>query len=204
MRPFAIAGLLLAFAAPLAGAQDTPPQAAESRAEHRWGLGLGPGVVYTDGEGDAYFSINLRRRVGGGSSDKQEKETQAQKTGFRMGESREGLRAFVEAEYGWFKRTDTSGIEDKDQLVGLNLVGVIPARAVDVFLGIGFGVHFTSTTPVGGATTDETRVGGNAQFGVELNLSERVGAFGVGRVDFLEGERLGQQSKIWAGLRFRF
>lgn len=204
-----VAGLLaLLCAAPCARADEPPaPKEPKDSAEGPpWAVGLGYGVVYIDGQGDGYFGVNIRRRVGGRGGD-DEKDAQGrsgdEKTGFRMGRQREGIRAFVEAEYGRFSR-EADRRKDTDSMLGLNVIGVVPARSVDVFLGIGFGVHFFDGEPALPADEDATRIGGNAQFGVEVYVTDKVGIFGVGRVDFIEGERLGQQSKVWAGLRVHF
>ncbi len=193
-------GVLLAVA-PSVWAEEA--EAADTTEGHHWAVGLGYGVVYIDGQGDGYFGLNVRRRVGGRGDEENEQGQGNEQTGFRFGQQREGIRAFLEAEFGRFTRTQ-GGIRDKDALLGLNVIGVVPARSVDIFLGIGFGAHFLGAEPDLPAGEDSFRVGGNAQFGVEVYVSDTVGVFGVGRVDFLEGERLGQQSKIWAGLRVHF
>jgi hypothetical protein len=192
-------------AAPLLRAEETKEQAPAATEGHAWAVGLGYGVVFIDGQGDGYFGVNVRRRVGGRSGDEKEEQGRSgdEQTGFRLGRQREGIRAFLEAEYGRFKR-EADGRQDTDSLLGLNIIGVVPARSVDIFLGIGFGMHFFDAEPAMAADEDASRIGGNAQFGVEVYVSDSVGVFGVGRVDFLEGERLGQQSKVWGGLRVHF
>lgn len=201
-----LVGALLA-AAPALRAQEPEKDKAEAEVAtegHAWAVGLGYGVVYIDGQGDGYFGVNVRRRVGGRKDEGDEPGRSGdEQTGFRFGKQREGIRAFLEAEYGRFKREE-AGREDSDSLLGLNIIGVVPARSVDIFLGIGFGAHFFDAEPALPADEDSVRVGGNAQFGVEVYVSDRVGVFGVGRVDFVEGERLGQQSKVWGGLRVHF
>jgi hypothetical protein len=204
----ALLAATLPVVAPPARADDGAANEDESRIAtegHPWAVGLGYGVVFIDGQGDGYFGVNVRRRVGGrsdGDADEHGRSADEQ-AGFRLGRQREGIRAFLEAEYGRFRRT-AGGLEDTDSLLGLNVIGVVPARSVDLFLGIGFGMHFFDSEPAGAVDEDSVRVGGNAQFGVEVYVSDRVGVFGVGRVDFLEGERLGQQSKVWGGLRVHF
>jgi hypothetical protein len=190
-----VLALLLLGAAPSNAAEEPAPA---ERSPRPWSLGLGVGVVSSASQGDAYYAVNLRRRVGRRDGDT------AERTGFRMTPRGEGLRAHLELELARFER-ESDRFVDRDHLLGLNVVGVVPARAVDIFLGVGFGAHFFETrTRATGASADDVRLGGNAQFGVELNLGERTGVFGVGRVDFLEGELLGQQSKVWGGLRLRF
>ena len=91
--------------------------------------------------------------------------------------------------------------------MGANLVGAVPTRAADIYIGVGFGAHFTDATLIKSAsrsTVSKTRFGANLQFGVEVRVSERFGLFGVGRVDYVSGARNRQQSKVSGGVRYRF
>jgi hypothetical protein len=168
--------------------------------EHVWALGLGAGIVQPDGGSETYWSANLRRRV---------RKTEGQGGAQGAGQQApEGLKAFLEAEVGYWKGS-TLTTEDKDLLLGVNLIGAVPTRSADIFIGVGFGAHFTDATlvrPAGGrSTVSDTRLGGNLQFGVEVRMSERTGLFGAGRIDFLSGsDRNRQLSKVWGGLRVRF
>jgi hypothetical protein len=173
------------------------PEAAEASAdENPWAIGLGAGIVQPDGGSEAYWSANLRRRVSARS-------TEGSQEGVHPPE---GLKAYLEGEVGYWKQS-TATTEDKDLLLGANLIGAVPTRNADIFIGVGFGAHFTDTALLRGATrtsTSKTRLGGNLQFGVEARVSERFGVFGVGRIDFISGDRNRQQFKVWGGVRYRF
>jgi hypothetical protein len=164
--------------------------------EYAWSAGIGAGLVQPDNGSETYWQANLRRRLRTRSADDAVTGQQAS----------EGLKAFLEAEVGYWKAT-TATTENKDLLLGLNLIGTVPTRAADMFIGVGFGAHFVDASLIetgSRATTSDTRFGGNVQFGVEVRLSERFGLWGAGRVDFLSGERDRKQSKITGGLRARF
>ena len=194
--PCTVTALLLC-AAPAAFAQaasGTAPEPGEDRPlEPGWALAAGAGIVQSDEAGEIYWSANLRRRLG---TRGEREEVTAPK---------DGLHAYVEGEVGYWKG-ETTTTKDKDLLVGVNIVGVVPTRVAELFMGVGFGVHFTDSDLVGAshADTSDTRFGGNAQFGVEVRATDRLGIFGAGRLDFLSGERNRQQNKIWGGLRFYF
>jgi hypothetical protein len=156
--------------------------------------------VQPDGGSETYWSANLRRRM-------RKTEAEGAFEGAKQ-QAPEGLKAFLEAEVGYWKGS-TLTTEDKDLLLGVNLIAAVPTRSADIFIGVGFGAHFTDQALVksGGSrsTVSDTRLGGNVQFGVEVRMSERTGLFGAGRIDFLSGtDRNRQLSKVWGGLRVRF
>jgi hypothetical protein len=199
LPPTAIVSLIFLPPLLLASAPSVWAQAATGAApqpgedgplEPGWALGVGAGIVQSDEAGETYLSANLRHRLG---------------TRGEVATPKDGLHAYVEGEVGYWKG-ETKAIRDKDLLVGVNLVGVVPTRVADLFMGVGFGVHFTDTKLLGAGEPDtsETRFGGNAQFGVEVRATDHVGIFGTGRLDFLSGERNRQQNKIWGGLRVHF
>ena len=190
-----VAALMAPGAARAQAATGTSEPDAPSN-EHPWAIGLGVGIVQPDADSEVYWSASLRRRVSARSTE----------SATESGRPPEGLKAYVEGEVGYWKQT-TATTEDKDLLVGANLIGAVPTRAADIFIGVGFGAHFTDATLIrssGRSTTSKTRYGGNLQFGVEVRLSEHVGVFGVGRVDYVSGVRNRQQSKVSGGLRYRF
>ena len=199
------AGLLVGLFAgsgPLA-AQTTAPE--ERRQDYTWGIGVSVGVVLPDGDGEFTLAGTVRRRIGGGRSqppDTQGTRPPAWTWERREGESHGGAQAYLEGELGYWKRSATGG-DDRDVLAGVNLVGVVPTRRIDLSLGVGFGVHFTDFQAGTPSATGDTRFGGNLQFGVELHASNRIGIFGVGRIDLLEGDRHRQQSKILGGVRLK-
>jgi hypothetical protein len=164
--------------------------------EYPWAIGLGVGIVQPDAGSEVYWSASLRRRV----------SARSQEGAMESGRPPEGLKAYLEGEVGYWKQS-TATTEDKDLLLGANLVGAVPTHAADIYIGVGFGAHFTDATLIKSSsrsTVSKTRFGGNLQFGVEVRLSERFGLFGVGRVDFVSGERNRQQSKVSGGARYRF
>jgi hypothetical protein len=116
------------------------------------------------------------------------------------------MKGFLEAEVGYWRDSELRPY-DSDLLIGMNIIGVLPTRAVDFFFGGGAGVHFIGVSPAledneffdGGA-----RFGANIQFGVEMNFTDPVAFFALGRYDLLQGEIVDFQAKILVGGRFRF
>jgi hypothetical protein len=167
-----------------------------------WALGLGLGLVRSNDEGSLYLSANLRRRI---HFSPRPDDTQSASTSTEPDQGRHG-RVYVEPEIGYWRRTSDDGSREKDLLLGVNLVGVVPTRVFDLFVGAGFGAHFLDVGVLQNgvvASQTSTRFGANIQFGVEADLARNVGIFGQGRVDLLD-KKPSQQSKVWAGLRFRF
>jgi len=194
---------LLSFGASSA-AQDEP--ATNPEEQRPWALGLGIGLARSNDQGNLYYSANLRRRIHFKSRepDSQAGADAPSGVGADPDQGRRG-RVYVEPEVAYWKRSE-GGLDEKDLLVGLSLVGVVPTRAFDLFLGAGFGAHFhdRDVREAGIVSTESaTRFGANVQFGVEADLVGSVGIFGAGRVDIVE-DRPSQQSKVWGGLRFRF
>lgn len=196
-----VAALALACVATPAAAQE--PRARPASGGYTWALGLGAGLVQPDGAGDAYLSATLRRRLRSDVSRRPDPDDGRARWNEASAPS---VRGYLEAEVGYWKRSGATA-SDRDLLLGLNLVGVMPTRGADLFVGVGFGVHFAETgvTTRGVHTTeDETRFGGNLHFGVDVHVSGRATLFGAGRIDLLEGEANRQQSKVWGGLRLGF
>ncbi len=168
-----------------------------------WALGLGLGLVRSSDEGSLYYSANLRRRIHFHAPTDDTASATASAPEPEQG--RHG-RAYVEPEFGYWKRTADGGQSEKNMLVGVNLVGVVPTKAFDLFLGAGFGAYFFDSDVFRNgvlAREKSTHFGANIQFGVEAELTRNVGIFGEGRVDLVDTTP-SQQSKVWAGLRFRF
>lgn len=184
--------------------------------DNRWSFGIGAGLVEPDGDTEIYYGANLRWRLRNGedrgrrySDDANEEHYRGRPPG---GEDGGGIRGYLEPEIGYWETSD-SGADYEDLMIGLNLVGVVPTRAADFFIGVGFGVHQTEGqvlvrdaggNVVGAADFDETRLGGNIQVGVELKLSHSTGIFGLGRLDILEDQPNERLTKIVGGLRFHF
>jgi len=186
---------------------------------------FGAGIVLPadDGneDGEIYFSANFRWRLSGrrgsgaeSSADYNERHNQRHYRGRYPGSQggEGGIRGYLEPEVAYWQRSETDR-EAKDLLLGLNLLGVVPTRSADFFLGVGFGVHQidgesitrdTAGQVVSRLELDDTRLGGNVQVGVELHVGRHAGIFGCGRLDILEDEPFDRQTKIWGGLRFHF
>lgn len=178
-------------------------------------LGLGVGLVDPEDSESAevYYSAALRIRLGRGA-DFDEDDRQWEGDHYRgsppRGGSSAGIRGYIEPEVAyWSGGGDNEDIEDL--LAGVNLVGVVPTRGADYFLGVGFGVHFFDAElrrEVGGVNTvivdDDTHLGGNLQVGVDVNVGDNAALFGTGRVDILEGEIAERQTKVFVGVRFKF
>jgi hypothetical protein len=98
-------------------------------------------------------------------------------------------------------------VEGSDLLLGVNLVGVVPLGIVDSFFGVGAGVHFVDTSLLENdpsLTDSETKLGANAQFGLDLYITDSLSAFGTGRFDLVQGSEDKVQTKVYLGLRARF
>lgn len=171
-----------------------------------WALGLGVGLVRSNDEGNLYFSASLRRRIHFRPRDEAPgTAAQLPDPDPEPDQGRHG-RVYVAPEVGYWKSTTAGGESTKDILAGVSLVGVVPTRAFDLFIGAGFDAHFLDFDVLQRGVlvhSSATRFGGNLQFGVEADLAKNVGIFGEGRVDILD-KRPSQQSKVSAGLRFRF
>lgn len=209
--PVALAAAVLLLGGGAARAQEEG-EGDEGREFH---LGLGAGLVDAEDveSAEIYYSAALRIRLGrGGDFDEEEGQWEGDHykgkppTGGNSG----GIRGYIEPEVAyWSVGGDDESIEDL--LAGVNLVGVVPTRGADYFLGVGFGVHFFDAElrrEVAGIDTvivdDDTRLGGNLQVGIDVHLSESTALFGTGRIDILEGEIAERQSKVYLGLRMKF
>jgi hypothetical protein len=53
-------------------------------------------------------------------------------------------------------------------------------------------------------TGSSTKLGANAQFGIDLYINRKLSAFGVGRFDLVQDADSRIQSKVYLGLRARF
>lgn len=201
----------------------------EDYTDQRFAFGLGGGIVLPNDQGnedgEIYYSANFRWRVfdrsrsgdrddrdksGAGYNDRHNRSHNRGHYPGSQGDS--GIRGFIEPEVGYWKRSaDDSDAEDLH--VGLNLIGVVPTRSADFFVGVGFGFHQIDGSRFirnsGGVIVAETdlsndRLGANVHVGVELHVSESIGLFGTGRLDVLEDEPYDRQTKIWGGIRFHF
>ncbi|MEM7048977.1 MAG: hypothetical protein AAF604_04925 [Acidobacteriota bacterium] len=166
-------------------------------------LGLGLGLADPDDidSAEIYYSAALRFRIG-----RQYDEPVWDGDSYRGRPPADtGIRGYLEPEISYWSSSD-DGVDESDLLVGVNLIGVVPTRSADYFLGVGFGVHFLDAE-VDDGTVDiddsDEAIGGNLQVGVDVNISENAALFGTGRIDLLEGDRNERQTKIYVGVRFK-
>lgn len=157
----------------------------------KFALAVGVGLVEPTDEVETYLMAALRIGVSGSSK----------------GKSREaGMRGYLEPEVGYWKRSD-NGIDGGDLLVGVNLIGAVPFGQVDSFFGVGAAAHFIDNQILLNdprATGSETKLGVNAQFGIDLYLTDNLSAFGASRFDLVQDSDDQVQSKVYLGLRARF
>ena len=160
---------------------------------YNYALGVGVGLVEV-GDTEDYLTAALRIRVGRDDEDE--------------GGSRRdrGIEGYIEPEIGyWESSSDT--IEGSDLLVGVNLVGAMPFSRAESFIAVGVGAHFIDAALLEADPNlddDETKLGVNAQFGIDLRVSKSVSAFGTGRFDLVQGSAENVQTKVYLGLRARF
>ncbi len=163
-----------------------------------YAVGVGVGLDRVGPEGFVYVTGNFR--FGPWNDDDDTSDDEVLST-FR-GSNQKRMKGFLEAEIGYWKDS-TPGEFESDLLIGVNALALVPSRAVDVVFGVGFGVHFLGA-PDESVTSRETRLGANLQFGVDLNISEGVSYFALGRYDLLSGDTFDYQAKILGGFRYRF
>jgi hypothetical protein len=164
----------------------------------RWGLGIAVGLVelgdnvvegqriVSDDDVEPYFALSLRIPFGDRSAN--------------YGTPRGGFQRYLEPELGYWDG-DVGG----DTLLGVNIIGGMPFNAVEFFLGGGIGVHFLDQDfDIPGVDSgSDNALGVNAQFGVDVSVSENVAVFGVGRFDLVDDDRDELEGKAYVGLRFR-
>jgi hypothetical protein len=161
-------------------------------------LGIGVGLNRVGDQGLFYATGNYRFNWWDDESEDIESTIRSR------GRSR--MKGFLEAEIGYWKDSELVPYES-DLLLGVNIIGVLPTRAVDLFFGGGVGVHFIGESDLlaeGESVEGGARIGANIQFGVDMNVTDPVSVFALGRYDLLEGEIVDYQAKILIGARFRF
>ena len=187
----AVLGLALLASQP-AFAQSNDDDEDEDNAPYNYALGVGAGLVEV-GQTQNYLTANLRIRVGRGDEDDR-------------GSVDRSIQGYIEPEIGYWESTDDF-IEGSDLLVGVNLIGAFPFSVAESFLGVGVGAHFIDSSLLDGGSLEdesETKLGANAQFGIDLRLTRSLSAFGTGRFDLVQGSTDNVQSKVYLGLRGRF
>lgn len=164
--------------------------------QDRFAFGIGAGLVEPLNEVETYFMASLRIRTsGGGGDDSSRRES---------GDA--GVTGYIEPEVGYWEASGDRA-EGSDLLAGVNLIGVVPLGSVDSFFGVGAGLHFVDQSLLENDPTltgSETKFGANAQFGIDLYISDSLSAFGAGRFDLVQGSEDKVQSKVYLGLRARF
>jgi len=122
------------------------------------------------------------------------------------GPGNQGFRGYLEPELGYWETSNPVG-SSSDLLLGLNIIGALPVNAVEMFVGGGLGIHFLDgTVNSGGINVDQSdeALGANAQFGIDVAITERVSVFGVGRFDLVDDDRDELEGKAFIGFRLRF
>lgn len=183
-------GLLLG--APVFAQQQDPYERGDRYEEgddgNRFGLALGAGLTESGPGTSPYLMAALRIRLGDEGS-------------------AEGITAYIEPEVGyWEDDEDRNGFrnDQSDLLLGVNIVGAVEMARVEYFLGAGLGVHFQDTE-IAGIAEDDEALGVNVHFGVDVDVTESVGLFGVGRFDLVDDDRDNEaEGKAYLGVRFRF
>lgn len=167
-------------------------------------LGIGAGLVDPDAETEIYYTAALRFRI-----DRFADDDVWEGDSYRGRLPADtGIRGYLEPEIGYWS-SSAGGSDLSDLLVGLNLIGVVPTRGADFFLGVGFGVHFLDTQiDLAGTLPDidesAEALGGNLQVGVDVKVADRLALFGAGRLDIVDADRNDRQTKVYGGLRFKF
>jgi opacity protein-like surface antigen len=78
--------------------------------------------------------------------------------------------------------------------------------AVDTYIGAGLGAHRLDADLLSAptSTSKQTKLGVNAQFGLDVYVTHSVSLFGTGRFDIVQDARKSVQAKAYLGLRARF
>lgn len=195
----AAAGLLASSLAmaQTTGTDDTQRDDRDERAEARSSLAIGAGLVNVDSATQGYLMAALRLRLG---------RRYERDDDWRGRPPDTGIRGYFEPEVGYWKAGSDLG-NGKDQLIGFNLIGVIPLGAVDSFFGAGAAYHRIDRSildNVPKSTGTEGKIGVDAQFGIDVHLSRNLSLFGAGRFDLVQDLRRGVEGKAYLGLRFHF
>jgi len=161
-----------------------------------YALAVGVGLVEPANQTETYYTAQLRIRVSRGDGEHD-----------RGGNGRQdrSIQGYIEPEIGYWKSTNET-IHGSDKLLGVNLIGAFPFASAESFLGVGVGAHFVDRELLESnnrLTGSETKLGVNAQFGLDLRITDSLSAFGTGRFDLVQGAKDNVQSKVYLGLRAR-
>jgi hypothetical protein len=179
---------------------DDSSEAQDSRGKESFALAVGVGLADVDSVAETYLTAALRIRVSG-----QHREDDSHDWRGRPPES--GVRGYLEPEVGYWKASGKNANGNgSDLLLGLNLVAVIPVGAVDTFIGAGVGAHRLDAVLLANPASGDkqTKIGVNAQFGLDVYLTRSLSLFGTGRFDLVQDVRKSVQAKAYLGLRVRF
>lgn len=190
----AFLGLALVASQPVLAQSDDDEQ--NENAPYNYALAVGLGLVEA-GDTEDYLTAALRIRVGR-DGDEEDGGGRARRD--------HGIVGYLEPEIGYWESSDDV-IEGSDLLLGINLIGSMPFSRADSFIGIGVGAHFIDSALLEADPTlddSETKLGVNAQFGIDLRMSRSLSAFGTGRFDLVQGSAENVQTKVYLGLRARF
>jgi len=183
------------LAANLASAQsnrDRDRNDKDEPATSNYALAVGVGLVQPTGQTENYYMAALRIRLNREDED----------NGGGAGRDR-GFQGYLEPEIGYWKSTDRL-IKGSDTLLGINLIGSFPFSTAETFLGAGVGAHFVDADVLrsdASLSGSQTKLGANAQFGIDLHITRALTVFGTGRFDLVQGAKDNVQSKIYLGLR---
>ncbi len=164
------------------------------RSASNYALAVGVGLVEPSGQTENYYMAALRIRLNRGDEDNG--------GGGAAGRDR-GIQGYLEPEIGYWKSTDRL-IKGSDTLLGINLIGAFPFASAETFLGAGVGAHFVDADVLrsdASVSGSQTKLGANAQFGIDLHITRALTVFGTGRFDLVQGAKDNVQSKIYLGLR---
>jgi opacity protein-like surface antigen len=197
----AVAACLLLLGNPVHAqdrADDDRSDGQEQRGHESFALAVGAGLADVNSVAEAYLTAALRIRIGQRS---QEGET----SDWRGRQPENGMRGYLEPEVGYWKASGNNGA-GSDLLLGVNLIGVVPVGAVDTYIGAGLGAHRLDADLLSNPTSSgkQTKLGVNAQFGLDVYLTRSVSLFGTGRFDLVQDARKSVQAKAFLGIRGRF
>ena len=191
----AVMGALLLGSAPTWAQQDDDKYD-DANEVYNWSLAVGAGLVEPADNTETYLMAALRMRIGRYDDE----------DGYDRGRGDKSIQGYLEPEIGYWESSDDR-IEGSDLLLGVNLIGAFPFAAAETFLGVGIGAHFVDAALISGDPRDsgsDTRLGANAQFGLDLHLTRSLSAFGAGRFDLVQDAADEVQSKVYLGIRARF
>jgi opacity protein-like surface antigen len=199
-----VAAACLLLGAPL-HAQDedrSDSREGQNRQRENYAFSVGVGLADVDSVAETYLTAALRIRATGRTPRNDSDSSQDWRG--RPPEN-QGLTGYFEPEIGYWKASGKNGT-GSDLLLGVNLIGVVPLGSVDTYLGAGVGVHRLDAELLSNPTSDskQTKIGVNAQFGLDVYMTRSWSFFGTGRFDIVQDARKSIQAKAFLGIRTRF